>query len=56
MRPYATTYETIGHKQVTDHHVMLVRNGENALLVRLERYLLAREATIRRALKREGEE
>jgi polar amino acid transport system substrate-binding protein len=55
-RPFATTHETIGGKDVKDDHVMLVRNGENALLVRLERYLLAREATIRRALKREGEE
>ena len=55
-RPYATTHETVGDKQQTDRHVMLTRNGENALLVRLERYLLDREAPIRRSLRAEGEE
>ncbi|HEX2087396.1 MAG TPA: transporter substrate-binding domain-containing protein [Solirubrobacteraceae bacterium] len=54
-RPYATTHERVGGKEVTDDHVMLVRNGENALLVRLERYLLEREDEIRRMLAAEGE-
>jgi polar amino acid transport system substrate-binding protein len=35
-------------------HVMAVKLGENAFLVRLERYLLNREEEIRRLLAREG--
>jgi polar amino acid transport system substrate-binding protein len=53
-RPYATTHERVADKSVTDHHVMLTRNGENAFLVRLERYLLNRRDQIRRMLAREG--
>jgi polar amino acid transport system substrate-binding protein len=55
-RPYATTHERVADKRVTDQHVMLVRNGENAFLVRLEQYLLDRKEPIRRALAREGEQ
>ena len=54
-RVYATTHERVGDKEVTDEHVMLTRNGENAFLVRLERYLLDRKPAIRQALEREGE-
>jgi polar amino acid transport system substrate-binding protein len=38
----------------TAKHVMAVKLGENAFLVRLERYLLNREEEIRRLLAREG--
>ena len=54
-RVYATTHERVGDKEITDEHVMLTRNGENAFLVRLERYLLDRKPAIRKALEREGE-
>jgi hypothetical protein len=39
-----------------DHakHVMAVKLGENAFLVRLERFLLNREEEIRRLLREEG--
>jgi polar amino acid transport system substrate-binding protein len=37
-----------------DQHVMAVRNGENELLVRLERFLLNRESAIRRLVDEEG--
>jgi polar amino acid transport system substrate-binding protein len=55
-RPFATTHERVADKDVTDRHVMLTRNGENAFLVELERYLLARKDQIRRTLAREGED
>jgi polar amino acid transport system substrate-binding protein len=54
-RPYATTHERVADKEVTDRHVMLTRNGENAFLVELERYLLDRSDAIERELTREGE-
>jgi ABC-type amino acid transport substrate-binding protein len=54
-RPYATTHERVADKEVTDRHVMLVRNGENAFLVELERYLLDRSEAIDAELAREGE-
>jgi polar amino acid transport system substrate-binding protein len=54
-RPYATTHERVADKEVTDRHVMLTRNGENAFLVELERYLLDRSGAIERELAREGE-
>ena len=38
----------------TDKHVMGVRLGENAFLVRLERFLLNREEQIERLLREEG--
>ena len=37
-----------------DKHVMAVRLGENAFLVRLERFLLNREEQIERLLREEG--
>ena len=37
-----------------DQHVMAVKNGENELLVRLERFLLNRESQIRRLVDAEG--
>ena len=52
-RPYAVTRDRIADKPVTNHHVMFVRNGENAFLVRLERYLLNRKAQIRRIVAEE---
>jgi polar amino acid transport system substrate-binding protein len=55
-RPYATTEEQVADKHVVDEHVMLARNGENAFLVRLERYLLDRRERIERDLAREGED
>ena len=55
-RVYATKHEHVGEKDITDEHVMLTRNGENAFLVRLERYLLDRKLPIRRALEREGQQ
>ena len=55
-RSYATTDERVADKTSTDHHVLLVRNGENAMLVRLERFLLDRRDAIDRRLEREGEE
>ena len=55
-RPYATTHGQVADKAVTDRHVMLARNGENAFLVRLERHLLDRRAQIERDLAREGED
>ncbi len=45
-RPFAT----VG----SERHVMLATPGENALLVRLERYLRAREPEVPRLLEREG--
>lgn len=55
-RPYATTHERVADKEVTDKRVMLTRNGENAFLVRLERYLLDRRQLIEWDLAREGED
>ena len=43
-----------GTELAADKHVMAVKLGENALLVRLERFLLNREGEIRRLLEREG--
>jgi polar amino acid transport system substrate-binding protein len=37
-----------------DKHVMAVKNGENELLVKLERFLLNRESQIRRLVDEEG--
>jgi polar amino acid transport system substrate-binding protein len=55
-RPYATTHGQVADKRTTDRHVLLARNGENAFLVRLERYLLDRREQIERDLAREGED
>ena len=43
-----------GTELAKDKHVMAAKLGENALLVRLERFLLNREAEIRRLLIEEG--
>lgn len=43
-----------GTELAKDKHVMAVKLGENAMLVRLERFLLNREDEIRRLLREEG--
>jgi hypothetical protein len=43
-----------GTELAKDKHVMAVKLGENAMLVRLERFLLNREDEIRRLLTEEG--
>ena len=43
-----------GTELAKDRHVMAVKLGENALLVRLERFLLNREGEARRLLAEEG--
>jgi polar amino acid transport system substrate-binding protein len=44
----------VGTELKEDEHVMAVRLGENAFMVRLERFLLNREDAIERLVRREG--
>jgi polar amino acid transport system substrate-binding protein len=47
--------ETTGEDLIDEEHAMAVRFGENAFLVKLERYLLEREGEWRALVDREGE-
>jgi polar amino acid transport system substrate-binding protein len=50
-RPYATVTGSYGS---TEKHVMLVRMGENAFLLELDRFLQRREGAVRERLATEG--
>lgn len=53
-RPYIQTREPVEGEISTVKHVMLAPLGENAWLVRLERFLLEREVEAQRLLTAEG--